>query len=67
MIKFATDTPTSWRIGDGTASLYNLAYYLLAGFTENDVLRSNLIRKIKLVEQRLWRGLKKKIYQGIQH
>lgn len=46
--EFATDTPTSWRIGDGTASLYNLAYYLLAGFTENDVLRSNLIRENKI-------------------
>ena len=46
--EFANDTSTSWRIGDGTASFYNLAYYLLAGFTENDVIRSNLIRAGKL-------------------
>lgn len=42
--EFAEDTPTSWRIGDGTAAFYNLAYYLQLGFTENDVIRSNLIR-----------------------
>jgi len=46
--EFADDTSTSWRIGDGTAAFYNLAYYLLAGFTENDVIRSNLIREGKL-------------------
>lgn len=42
--EFAQDTPTSWRIGDGTAAFYNLAYYFQLGFTENDVIRSNLIR-----------------------
>lgn len=49
--EFAKDTPTSWRIGDGTASFYNLAYFLLAGFTENDVIRSNLIREGKLTRE----------------
>ena len=36
---------TTWRIGDGTAAFYNLAYYTAAGFTENDTLRSNQIRE----------------------
>jgi len=36
---------TTWRIGDGTAAFYNLIYYVLAGFTENDTFRSNQIRE----------------------
>lgn len=36
---------TSWRIGDGTAAFYNLIYYTMAGFTENDTFRSNQIRE----------------------
>lgn len=42
--EFAPDTSTSWRIGDGTTALYNYIYYTVAGFTENDCLRSNQIR-----------------------
>ena len=38
-------TPTTWRIGDGTASVYNYIYWLHAGFTENDFFRSNQIRQ----------------------
>jgi hypothetical protein len=34
----------TWRIGDGTAALYNYIYYSMAGFTENDTFRSNQIR-----------------------
>jgi len=41
----ATDTKTTWRIGDGTASFYNYIYYTIAGFTENDTFRSNQIRE----------------------
>jgi len=44
----ATDTSSTWRIGDGTSSFYNLIYFLFAGFTEHDVLRSNLIRQNKI-------------------
>ena len=44
----ATDTPSTWRIGDGTSSFYNLIYFLFAGFTEHDVLRSTLIRQKKI-------------------
>jgi len=36
--------PTTWRIGDGTAAFYNYIYYTVAGFTENDTLRSNQVR-----------------------
>lgn len=39
------DSSTTWRIGDGTAPFYNYIYYRLAGFTENDTLRSNQIRE----------------------
>lgn len=38
-------TTTTWRIGDGTAAFYNYIYYIAAGFTENDTLRSNQIRE----------------------
>jgi asparagine synthetase B (glutamine-hydrolysing) len=40
----ASDTSTTWRIGDGTAGFYNYIYYVIAGFTENDTFRSNQIR-----------------------
>jgi hypothetical protein len=43
--ELAEDTPTSWRIGDGTAPFYNLIYYTLAGFSESDTFRSNQIRE----------------------
>jgi len=41
----APDTNTTWRIGDGTAALYNYIYYTIAGFTEHDTFRSNQIRE----------------------
>lgn len=41
----ATDTTTTWRIGDGTAAFYNYVYYTVAGFTEHDTFRSNQIRE----------------------
>lgn len=41
----ATDTNTTWRIGDGTAAFYNYIYYCVAGFSENDTFRSNQIRE----------------------
>lgn len=39
------ETPSTWRIGDGTAAFYNYIYYAVAGFTENDTFRSNQIRQ----------------------
>jgi glucosamine--fructose-6-phosphate aminotransferase (isomerizing) len=41
----ASDTNSTWRIGDGTAALYNYIYYTVAGFTEHDTFRSNQIRE----------------------
>ncbi|MDY6934528.1 MAG: hypothetical protein SVZ03_09950 [Spirochaetota bacterium] len=43
--EIATDTKSTWRIGDGTASFYNYIYYTIAGFSENDTFRSNQIRE----------------------
>ncbi len=40
----AGDTDSTWRIGDGTAPFYNYIYLKVAGFTENDALRSNQVR-----------------------
>lgn len=39
------DTPTTWRIGDGTAAFYNYVYYTVAGFSEHDTFRSNQVRE----------------------
>ncbi|MGX1786692.1 hypothetical protein ACWIGM_08145 [Bosea sp. NPDC055332] len=39
------DSPSTWRIGDGTAPFYNYIYYTVAGFTEYDTFRSNQIRQ----------------------
>lgn len=44
----ADDTNSTWRIGDGTSPFYNYIYCLVAGFSENDTLRSNQIREGKL-------------------
>lgn len=41
----ALDTTTTWRIGDGTAAIYNYIYHTVAGFTEHDTFRSNQIRE----------------------
>jgi hypothetical protein len=41
----AIDTKTTWRIGDGTASMYNYIYFTVAGFSEHDTFRSNQIRE----------------------
>lgn len=46
--ELASDTPTTWRIGDGTAGIYNYIYYTLAGFTEHDTFRSNQVREGEL-------------------
>jgi glucosamine--fructose-6-phosphate aminotransferase (isomerizing) len=47
----APDTSTTWRIGDGTAALYNYIYYTVAGFTEHDTFRSNQIREGQLTRE----------------
>jgi glucosamine--fructose-6-phosphate aminotransferase (isomerizing) len=41
----ATDTSSTWRIGDGSAAFYNYVYHRVAGFSEHDTFRSNQIRE----------------------
>jgi glutamine---fructose-6-phosphate transaminase (isomerizing) len=41
----ATDTGSTWRIGDGTAGFYNYIYFTVAGFSEVDTFRSNQVRE----------------------
>lgn len=43
--EMSADTPTSWRIGDGTPAFYNYIYYQVQGFTENDSLRARQVRE----------------------
>lgn len=50
--ELATDTKSTWRIGDGTASFYNYIYYTISGFSEIDTLRSNQIREGLLSRER---------------
>ena len=45
------DTNTTWRIGDGTAAIYNYIYYTVAGFSEHDTFRSNQIREGDLTRE----------------
>jgi len=47
----AIDTPTTWRIGDGTAAFYNYVYYTVAGFSEHDTFRSNQIREGQITRE----------------
>lgn len=47
----ASDTSTTWRIGDGTAAFYNYIYYTVAGFTEHDTFRSNQIREGQITRE----------------
>jgi glucosamine--fructose-6-phosphate aminotransferase (isomerizing) len=43
--ELATDSRTSWRIGDGTAGFYNYVYFILSGLSEIDTFKSNQIRE----------------------
>jgi hypothetical protein len=41
----AQDTRSTWRIGDGTAAWYNYIYQTIAGWSEDEVMLSNMIRR----------------------
>lgn len=43
--ELASDTHSTWRIGDGTAPFYNYIYVTARGFSEFDTFRSNQIRE----------------------
>ena len=50
--ELSPETPTSWRIGDGTPAFYNYIYYQVQGFTENDSLRARQVREGILSRER---------------
>ncbi len=60
--ELAPDTPTTWRIGDGTAAIYNYIYYMFAGFTENDTFRSNQIREGLLFREEAFKKIEAENY-----
>jgi hypothetical protein len=67
--ELAPDTTTTWRIGDGTAAIYNYINYTMAGFTEHDTFRSNQIREGSLTRQMALNLVKKENrprYQNIR-
>jgi asparagine synthetase B (glutamine-hydrolysing) len=41
----ATDTKSTWRIGDGSAAFYNYIYTTICGWTEDEVMLSNRVRE----------------------
>jgi len=41
----APDSTSTWRIGDGTAALYNYVYRTICGFSEQETFRSNQVRE----------------------
>jgi glutamine---fructose-6-phosphate transaminase (isomerizing) len=41
----APDTTSTWRIGDWTAAFYNYIYLTIAGWTEDEVMLSNMVRE----------------------
>lgn len=43
--EMSPDSPSTWRIGDGTAPFYNYIYLTACGFSEFDTFRSNQIRE----------------------
>jgi hypothetical protein len=54
----ATDTTSTWRIGDGTAAFYNYVYQTVLGWSEDEVMLSNMIREQHLTrEQALAKAL----------
>jgi len=47
----ATDTTSTWRIGDGTAAFYNYVYQTVLGWSEDEVMLSNMIREEHLTRE----------------
>lgn len=47
----APDSPSTWRIGDGTAPFYNYIYVTARGFSEFDTFRSNQIREGQITRE----------------
>ena len=49
--ELSPDSPSTWRIGDGTAPFYNYIYMTTNGFTEFDTFRSNQIREGQITRE----------------
>ncbi len=49
--ELSPDSPSTWRIGDGTAPFYNYIYMTARGFTEFDTFRSNQIREGQITRE----------------
>jgi len=49
--EIATDTRSTWRIGDGSAAWYNYIYKTIAGWAEDEVMISNMIREGHLTRE----------------
>lgn len=49
--ELSPDSPSSWRIGDGTAPFYNYIYITARGFSEFDTFRSNQIREGQITRE----------------
>jgi glucosamine--fructose-6-phosphate aminotransferase (isomerizing) len=49
--ELSPDSPSTWRIGDGTAPFYNYIYMTARGFSEFDTFRSNQIREGMLTRE----------------
>ncbi|MGC9385261.1 MAG: hypothetical protein ACP5D6_11735, partial [Kosmotogaceae bacterium] len=45
------ETPSTWRIDDGTVPLSDYMYYLMSGLTINDTFRSNQIREGRITRE----------------
>jgi hypothetical protein len=43
--EISDETPSTWRIDDGTVPLSDYMYYMMSGLTINDTFRSNQIRE----------------------
>ncbi len=50
--ELSPDSPSTWRIGDGTAPFYNYIYMTARGFTEFDTFRSNQIREGQITREK---------------
>ncbi len=53
------ETPSTWRIDDGTVPLSDYMYYMMSGLTINDTFRSNQIREGRITREQALRLLKR--------
>jgi len=49
--EISEETPSTWRIDDGTVPLSDYMYYMMSGLTINDTFRSNQIREGRITRE----------------